>query len=136
MHNAGRKRPSGSALVFYVAPPSYLSRKYPPTLIQKRTATSLLSLQDDLAPHSPTLLLFTASAQTHIFPEIQIDAIQFLDLYLDTFPDVVVCGWRDGKSHGKRILEGYLSILSAGTKLGEGGVCRLASSPLPDRSFI
>ncbi|KAI0256601.1 hypothetical protein BJV78DRAFT_292526 [Lactifluus subvellereus] len=75
----------------------------------------------DLSPYSSTLLLFTTSAQTHIFPEIQIDAIHFLDLYLDTFPDVAVCGWRDGKSgHGKRILEGYLSILNAGVKLGEG----------------
>ncbi|KAH9981382.1 hypothetical protein BGW80DRAFT_1434558 [Lactifluus volemus] len=83
----------------------------------------------DLGPHSSTLLLFTTSAQTHIFPEIQIDAIQFLDLYLDTFPDVVVCGWRDGKSgHGKRILEGYLSILSAGTKLGEGDTSFVSST--------
>ncbi|KAH9966572.1 hypothetical protein BC827DRAFT_1124143 [Russula dissimulans] len=76
----------------------------------------------DLVPHSSTLLLFTTSAQTHIFPEIQIDAIRFLDLYLETFPDAVVCGWRDGKAgHGRRILEGYLSILSAGTNLSDGG---------------
>jgi pre-rRNA-processing protein IPI1 len=106
-------------------------------LIRKRTTEFLLVLQHDLAPHSSTLLLFTTSAQTHIFPEIQIDAIQFLDLYLDMFPDVVVRGWRDGKSgHGRRILEGYLSILGAGTKLGEGGAYRLFSSPLSDRSSI
>ncbi|KAN0123950.1 hypothetical protein V8E52_002440 [Russula decolorans] len=79
--------------------------------------------EHDLSPHSSTLLLFTASAQTHIFPEIQIDAIRFLDLYLETFPNAVVCGWRDGKSgNGKRILEGYLSILGAGTKLGDGDI--------------
>jgi pre-rRNA-processing protein IPI1 len=104
-------------------------------LIRKRIAESSFASQHDLGPHSSTLLLFTTSAQTHIFPEIQIDAIQFLDLYLDTFPDVVVCGWRDGKSgHGKRILEGYLSILSAGTKLGEGGASCLASRPFPNQS--
>ncbi|KAI9510266.1 hypothetical protein F5148DRAFT_1274880 [Russula earlei] len=74
----------------------------------------------DLTPHSSNLLLFTTSAQTHIFPEIQLDAVRFLDLYLESFPDAVVCGWRDGKTgHGRRILEGYLSILSAGTKLGD-----------------
>jgi hypothetical protein len=38
------------------------------------------------------------------------------------FPDAVVYGWREGKiGHGRRILEGYLSILSAGSKLGDGG---------------
>jgi len=48
-------------------------------------------------------------------------------LYLDAFPDGVVCGWRDGKNgHGKRILEGYLNILSASAKLGDGGACCLA----------
>ncbi|KAH9079321.1 hypothetical protein EDB83DRAFT_2503787 [Lactarius deliciosus] len=75
-----------------------------------------------LAPHSSTLLLFTTSGQTHIFPEIRIDAVRFLDLYLETFPDLVVCGWRDGKSgHGRRVLNGYLSILNVSTKLGEEG---------------
>ncbi|KAH9063528.1 hypothetical protein EDB87DRAFT_1673571 [Lactarius vividus] len=73
-----------------------------------------------LAPHSSTLLLFTTSGQTHIFPEIRIDAIRFLDLYLETFPDLVVCGWRDGMNgHGRRVLNGYLSILNVSTKLGE-----------------
>ncbi|KAH9001362.1 hypothetical protein EDB92DRAFT_1788313 [Lactarius akahatsu] len=75
-----------------------------------------------LAPHSSTLLLFTTSGQTHIFPEIRIDAVRFLDLYLETFPDLVVCGWRDGKNgHGRRVLNGYLSILNISTKLGEDG---------------
>jgi len=63
------------------------------------------------------------------------DAIRFLDLYLEAFPDAVVCGWRDGKTgHGRRILEGYLSILSAGTNLG-GTCCYLATDLLPYRSF-
>lgn len=76
--------------------------------------------QKDLIPHVPLLLLFAASAQTHIFPEIQIDAIRFLDLLLDAVPESVVCGWNEsGLGHGKRVLEGYLGILSVGIKFGE-----------------
>ncbi|EMD42224.1 hypothetical protein CERSUDRAFT_110758 [Gelatoporia subvermispora B] len=77
---------------------------------------------DDLIPHSPVLLLFTTSAQTHIFPEIRIDAIRFLDLFLEYIPGVVVEGWTHGVSgHGRRVLKGYLGILNAGTIFGEGG---------------
>jgi hypothetical protein len=75
--------------------------------------------QEYLLPHSSLLLLFTTSAQTHIFAEIRIDAIRFLDLYLDVLPSVVVAGWEeDGDTHGSRVLDGYLSILNAGTKFG------------------
>ena len=80
--------------------------------------------QDDLIPHSPVLLLFTTSAQTHIFPEIRIDAVRFLDIYLEYIPEIVTEGWMQpgGGAHGRRVLEGYLGILSAGTTFGgEGG---------------
>lgn len=78
--------------------------------------------RDALLPHTSILLLFTTSAQTHIFPEIRIDAIRFVDLFLEFFPDVVVEGWMDGHAgHGPRILEGYLGVLSAGTAYGEAG---------------
>ena len=78
-------------------------------------------LQADLFPHGPVLLLFTTSAQTHIFPEIRIDAVRFLDLFLEYIPQVVVEGWtQSGGGHGRRVLEGYLGILNAGTKFGEG----------------
>lgn len=78
--------------------------------------------QEDLIPHSPVLLLFTTSAQTHIFPEIRIDAIRFLDLLLEHIPDVVTEGWaQSAESHGRRVLEGYLGVLDAGTTFGEGG---------------
>ncbi|KAL7285185.1 hypothetical protein ACG7TL_000278 [Trametes sanguinea] len=79
--------------------------------------------RDDLIPHSPVLLLFTTSAQTHIFPEIRIDAVRFLDIFLEHIPDVVTEGWTQhaSGSHGRRVLEGYLGILSAGTSFGEGG---------------
>ncbi|PSS37555.1 hypothetical protein PHLCEN_2v571 [Hermanssonia centrifuga] len=77
---------------------------------------------DDLAPHAPVLLLFTTSALTHIFPEIRIDAIRFIDLFLEFIPDLVVEGWSQASGgHGKRVLEGYLGILSAGTAYGEDG---------------
>ena len=67
----------------------------------------------------PILLLFIVSAQTHIFPEIRIDAVRFLDLLLDAVPESVACGWNEsGPGHGKRALEGYLGILSVGTKFG------------------
>lgn len=73
----------------------------------------------DLIPHVPSLLLFAVSAQTHIFPEIRIDAVRFLDLLLDAVPESVVCGWNEsGLGHGKRVLESYLGILSAGTNFG------------------
>jgi pre-rRNA-processing protein IPI1 len=76
-------------------------------------------LQDDLIPHSSLLVLFATSAQTHIFPEIRIDAIHFLDLFLEHIPDAVVEGWSDRHgSHGNRVLEGYLGILNTGMKFG------------------
>ncbi|KAI0931972.1 hypothetical protein AcV5_004663 [Taiwanofungus camphoratus] len=76
---------------------------------------------DDLVPHSPALLLFTTSAQTHIFPEIRIDAIRFLDVFLEYIPDIVIEGWaHNGGGHGRRVLEGYMGVLNAGTSFGEG----------------
>ncbi|KAJ6519922.1 hypothetical protein C8R45DRAFT_853222 [Mycena sanguinolenta] len=75
---------------------------------------------EDLIPHATALLLFTTSAQTHIFPEIRVDAIRFLNLYLEYIPAAVVAGWnQSGSDNGSRVLEGYLGILSAGTKFGE-----------------
>ncbi|KZP31318.1 hypothetical protein FIBSPDRAFT_945334 [Athelia psychrophila] len=74
---------------------------------------------ENLIPHSPLLILFTTSAQTHIFPEIRIDAVRFLDLFLEIMPATIVSGWTDKKCHGNRVLEGYLGILNAGTKFGE-----------------
>ncbi|KAK0456533.1 hypothetical protein EV421DRAFT_1753044 [Armillaria borealis] len=76
--------------------------------------------KEQLIPHAPTLLLFTSSAQTHIFPEIRIDAIKILDLLLICIPEPVISGWNQGgDKHGARVLEGYLGLLSAGTKFGE-----------------
>ncbi|KAF4572843.1 hypothetical protein EYR36_007353 [Pleurotus pulmonarius] len=76
--------------------------------------------QENLIPHASVLLLFTTSAQTHIFPEIRLDAIRIVDLLLENIPEIVVQGWDEGKAgHGARILEGYLGALNAGTAFNE-----------------
>lgn len=72
-----------------------------------------------MIPHTPLLILFTTSAQTHIFPEIRIDAIRFIDLFLEVIPETLVSGWTEGSGHGNRVLDGYLGILNAGTKFSE-----------------
>lgn len=72
--------------------------------------------KDDILPHAQLLLLYTTSAQTHIFPEIRVDAIRFLDLCLEVIPEIIVEGWSSASTgHGRRIMEGYLGILNAGT---------------------
>ncbi|KAJ3762833.1 hypothetical protein EV360DRAFT_34799 [Lentinula raphanica] len=69
--------------------------------------------KEDLVPHAPLILLFTASAQTHIFPEIRIDAVRFLNIFLEHFPEVIVSGWDTANnSLGSRVLEGYLGASS------------------------
>lgn len=75
--------------------------------------------------HASVLLLFTTSAQTHIFPEIRLDAVRIVDLLLENIPEIVVQGWDEGKAgHGARILEGYLGALNAGTAFNENhGLC-------------
>ncbi|KAF8832416.1 hypothetical protein HHX47_DHR1001836 [Lentinula edodes] len=76
--------------------------------------------KEDLVPHAPLILLFTTSAQTHIFPAIRIDAIRFLNIFLEYFPEVIVRGWDTANnSSGSRVLEGYLGVLSAGTITGD-----------------
>ncbi|KAF9785526.1 hypothetical protein BJ322DRAFT_1063691 [Thelephora terrestris] len=75
---------------------------------------------DNLLPHASLILLFTTSAQTHIFPDIRLDAVRFVDVFLERMPNIVVTGWYDDTSaHGARVLDGYLGLLSAGTKFGE-----------------
>lgn len=76
-------------------------------------------MQENLIPHASHLILFTTSAQTHIFLEIRIDAIRFLDLFLDVVPDAVISDWMEGSGHGNRVLEGYFGMLNAGTKFGD-----------------
>ncbi|KAH8102453.1 hypothetical protein BXZ70DRAFT_1063256 [Cristinia sonorae] len=86
--------------------------------------------KDDLQPHAPVLLLFTTSALTHIFPEIRVDAVRFLDIFLEHIPEIIVEGWSNGSaSHARRVLEGYIGLLNAGTAFGgEGDPMRATST--------
>jgi pre-rRNA-processing protein IPI1 len=71
-----------------------------------------------LVPHSSMLLLFTSAAQTHVFPEIQIDGLRFLDILLKHTPKIVMASWIEGNSsQGMRILDGYLGILNVANKM-------------------
>jgi len=96
---------------------------------RQKSSDTHASSQEDLLPHSPLLLLFTTSAQTHIFPEIRVDAIRFLDVFFERIPDAITSGW-DGSenTHGSRVLSGYMGLLSAGTSFGDSeGVLSSAS---------
>ncbi|KLO13784.1 hypothetical protein SCHPADRAFT_827523 [Schizopora paradoxa] len=85
--------------------------------------------QELLVPHSQTLLLFTTSAQTNIFAEVRIDAVRMLDLLLDVIPEQVVAGsmmdegTESTSAHGKKVLDGYLSLLSASSRMSQNGAC-------------
>lgn len=109
-----------------------------PTIAAER----IFLIQAKLLPHASLLLLFTTSALSHIFPEIRIDAVKFLDLLLDLVPDLVAGGWIGAGSAedlgggrmgfgdpsssssagvsggGQRVLDGYLSLLNLKGKQG------------------
>ncbi|KAJ7597117.1 hypothetical protein C8J56DRAFT_851089 [Mycena floridula] len=89
----------------------------------------------DLSPHAPLLLLYTTSAQTHIFPEIRVDAIRYLDIFLEFIPRQIVEGWND-EGHGNRILKGYLGLLNAGTQFDNGAATSTASTVLSAASKL
>ncbi|KZS93404.1 hypothetical protein SISNIDRAFT_485656 [Sistotremastrum niveocremeum HHB9708] len=84
-----------------------------------------------LVPHIPLLLLFTTSAQSHIFPEIRVDAVKLVDILLDIAPDAVCKGWESvvgpnssalsgTEGHaGQRVLDGCLGLLSVGERKGQ-----------------
>ena len=48
-----------------------------------------------------------------------IDAIRFLDIFLEVIPETLGSRWTEGNGHGNRILVGYLGILNAGTNFSE-----------------
>jgi len=57
------------------------------------------------------LLLHTTSALSHIYPEIRVDAIKFMDIVMGAAPQVF-------QNAPSRILDGYLSLLSLKGKAG------------------
>ncbi|EPQ29108.1 uncharacterized protein PFL1_03397 [Pseudozyma flocculosa PF-1] len=48
-----------------------------------------------LAPYLNALLLFTASALSHIYPEVRIDAIKILDVLVQIAPHATTTGWQN-----------------------------------------
>lgn len=65
-------------------------------------------------------MLFITSAQTHIYPAIRIDAIRFIDVFLERAPDIIVQNWLQPDTTGSRVLEGYLSLLNSSSKSWSG----------------
>lgn len=82
-------------------------------------------------------MLFTTSALSHIFPEIRVDAVRFVNILLQIIPEVVVGDWTNRESDqsahhkaetsatgsaasGQRVLDGYLALLDI--RSSSGGV--------------
>ncbi|CAG8451772.1 10250_t:CDS:10, partial [Acaulospora morrowiae] len=63
--------------------------------------------KSDIRPFLPLLIVYTCSAMTHIYEDIRIDAIKFVEIWLSVAPDIVVDGfWR-------KIIQNYISLLSS-----------------------
>jgi pre-rRNA-processing protein IPI1 len=81
-----------------------------------------LAPSTSLQPHAHTLLLFTTSALSHIFPEIRVDASKVLQLLLEHFSTAVVEGWESDNvasqrsGSGLRILHALLALLHVSPK--------------------
>ncbi|PVG03212.1 hypothetical protein CPB86DRAFT_779565 [Serendipita vermifera] len=87
-----------------------------------------------ILPHASVLMLFTTSAQTHIFPEIRVDAIKVLDLLLDVIPEVVVSQGSSG--HGVRVLTGYLGLLVSTSSRSETDIVNTSVTILSAQSKL
>lgn len=48
-----------------------------------------------LGPYHNTLLLFTTSALSHIYPEVRLDAVKVLDVCLEILPRTATSGWEN-----------------------------------------
>ena len=86
-------------------------------------------MQTGLVLHVPSLLLYTTSAQTHIFLEICVDAVQLLDILLQVVPECVVR--RGPLDHGDRVLQGHLGLLNvSGRREDDQGLPLISHRPL------
>ncbi|CAG8574334.1 108_t:CDS:10 [Ambispora gerdemannii] len=61
----------------------------------------------DLIPFLPLLIIYTCSGMTHIYEDIKIDALKFMDIWLSIAPEVVVNGFWD------KVLPNYISFLTS-----------------------
>jgi hypothetical protein len=72
-----------------------------------------------LVPHLSMLFLFIAAAETNISPEIAIDALRFLSVFLEHVPRSAINGWiENNTAQVVRILEGFLGILNTAANIG------------------
>ncbi|KIM34209.1 hypothetical protein M408DRAFT_60449 [Serendipita vermifera MAFF 305830] len=85
-----------------------------------------------ISPYAPTLLLFTTSAQSHIFPEIRVDAIHILNVLLDVVPAEVTSKGTSG--HGSRVLQGYCNLLVGGSSKNETDAVNISATTLSTQS--
>lgn len=60
----------------------------------------------ELQPFMPILIMYTCSAMTHIFEDVRLDAVKFMNLWIQIAPDVVV------SKFWNRIRGNYMSLLS------------------------
>ncbi|GAC75662.1 uncharacterized conserved protein [Moesziomyces antarcticus T-34] len=99
--------------------------------------------QQLLGPYHNTLLLYTTSALSHIYPEVRLDAIKVLDVCLDVLPHTATSGWQDAvfnmskaststaatpvaagpstsahQPHGERIMNCFLNLLGVTRRSG------------------
>jgi pre-rRNA-processing protein IPI1 len=64
-----------------------------------------------LAPHLPTLLLYTTSGMSHIYPDVRLDALRTLDVLLAAAPRAVAHGWDAHDTGAARVMAGYRDLL-------------------------
>ncbi|KAG9038755.1 hypothetical protein FRB95_014304 [Tulasnella sp. JGI-2019a] len=90
------------------------------SLLQLYDVVFTLVSTDVLLPHAAPILLHATSALSHIFREIRIDSINFLDLLMKYAPRVFL-------RSKQRVLDGYLSLLNLRGKTTEDQASSLQS---------
>ncbi|KAN0063503.1 rRNA processing protein [Thecaphora frezii] len=66
-----------------------------------------------LAPYLNALLLFTASALSHIYPEVRLDAVRILDILVQIAPIAATAGWQNAVARFVQPSTGSASSSSA-----------------------
>ncbi|CAI2181828.1 19975_t:CDS:10 [Funneliformis geosporum] len=88
--------------------------------VDKFVRTTLLSFfteilisidKSELRPFLPLLIIYTCSAMTHIYEDIRVDAIKFMELWLNIAPDIIVDGF------WQRVLPNYIGLLTTDSNL-------------------
>ncbi|CAG8553939.1 10247_t:CDS:2 [Acaulospora colombiana] len=96
---------------FFLKYPHALSESL--TTIDKNVRRTLLAFltefmpsmpKSDLKPFLPLLIVYTCSAMTHIYEDIRIDAIKFIEIWLLVAPDVIVDGFWQKSANDKQLI--------------------------------